>query len=121
MGVAVNTDDASLARQLLTSGCAAPNRLWTCPNLQSRVGEPELSDVPTDTWLAGARAVTCTKGRGFGLNHKTLTLGTAKAPIAAPLAPWALPRTLPHQPGDRPESDRGLFLISVPGGPQPLG
>ena len=117
----MNTDDASLALQLLTSNCAAPNRLWTCPDLQSRVGEPELSDVPTDTRLAGARAVTCTKGRGFGLNHKTFTLGTAKAPIAAPPAPWALPRTLTHQPGDRPESDRGLVFISFHGGPQPLG
>lgn len=95
MGVAVNTDEASLAGQLLTSCCAVPNRPWTCTDPWSRVGEPELSDVPTDTWLAGGRAIICTKGQGSGLYHETLPLGTAKAPIPAHLPPRALPWTLP--------------------------
>lgn len=121
MGVAVNTDEASLARQLLPSCCAVPNRPWTCTNLWSRVGEPELRDVSTDTWLAGGRAVICAKDQGFGLCHKTLPLGTAKAPSPAHLPPRALPQTLLSPAGGHPESDGGLFLLSVPGGPQPLG
>ena len=90
----MNTDEASLARQLLPSCCAVPNRPWTCTNLWSRVGEPELRDVSTDTWLAGSRAIICAKGQGFGLCHKTLPLGTAKAPSPAHLPPRALPQTL---------------------------
>lgn len=82
------------AVQFLTGRGRVPDRGLGSENL-------ELRDVPTDTWLAGGRAIICTKGQGSGLYHKTLPLGTA-API-----PAQLPQALPWDP---PLTSQGVIL-----------